>query len=152
MAGLSLLDLNPTVRLSMERFPLLDYFPGDGIGLLSLTPMHLEKVVNKVSLFSLFSSIKIIFQLQEKSYFRLQQTCRDMNEFIQNSRNISVRVERHLELHYTRTDDLWQLRSDRRDRTRKQVCIDVKSICGVRLSSIQLPAGFRFKNIPHNTF
>ena len=31
--------------------------------------------------------------MEEKSYFRLQQTCRGMNEFIRKSQNISVQVD-----------------------------------------------------------
>lgn len=53
-----------------------------------LDPCLLEKVITKVPIY-LFPS-RVHFQLDKKSYFRLQQTCHWVNEFVRRSRNISV--------------------------------------------------------------
>lgn len=57
-----------------------------------LASSHLEKVIKKVFLVLIFT-FWTIFQLDYKSYFRLRQTCREVKEFIHNSRNISVHME-----------------------------------------------------------
>ena len=92
MATFSLFDLKPQWSLSIERFPLLDYFPIEGnFPLLDLNPTLLEKVINKVSpLFSIHPNKGLQFTMD--SYLPLQQTCRDMYEFIRSSHNISVSV------------------------------------------------------------
>lgn len=66
--------------IAMAGFPIFD-----------LNPVFMEKVINKVFLFSTFFYFDV-FQLKEKSYFRIQQTCRGMGEFIRNSSNISVLI------------------------------------------------------------
>lgn len=64
----------------MDKFPLFD-----------LNPNHLESVINKVFLHSIFCT-RSAFQLEDKSYFKLQQTCRDVGDFIRSSSNISVHL------------------------------------------------------------
>lgn len=64
--------------------------------LLDLEQQLLEKVITKVGLLlSIYLFSLLIFQVTEKSYFRLRETCSGMDEFIKASTNISVRLDRH---------------------------------------------------------
>lgn len=51
----------------------------------------LERVFTKVSPLIILFPIRT-FQLDGNSYFRLQQTCRDVKEFIQKNKNICVHL------------------------------------------------------------
>ena len=63
-----------------------------GFALFSLPPILLEKVITKVTLSLLRFISKEMFQIDSKGYFRLQQTCHSVGEFIRQCGNISVRL------------------------------------------------------------
>lgn len=48
------------------------------------------KLTDELKVFFPFPQSITLFQLGEKSYFRLQQTCRDMEEFVRTNRNIWI--------------------------------------------------------------
>lgn len=63
-----------------------------GFLLLTIHPTLLERVTNKVS-FSSYPNLEKFFQLEEDSYFRIQQTCSDVYNFIRTNPNISVHIK-----------------------------------------------------------
>ena len=62
-----------------------------GFPLLTVFPTLLERIITKVS-FLVLSLSRDLFQVGVKSYFRLQQFCHEVNDFIHGSSNISARL------------------------------------------------------------
>lgn len=71
--------------------------------------------------------------MKGESYISLQQTCHNMAEFIQNSRNISVLFDDYIGLRLE-NGNLFQLFTQGQINT-----IDIKSLYGIRLDSLTLP-------------
>lgn len=69
-----------------------------------------------------------MFQFDESSYFRLQQTCRAVNELIRSSRSISVHVANRYTLQFNAGRFV-----NRRD-SRK---IDPEALYGTRLRELE---------------
>ena len=108
--------------------------------LIELHRILLEKVITKVFLL-IFCVHKIFFQLKDKSYFRLQQTCRGVREFIHSCRKISVHME---SITFASVKDFYCHDSVAQFSLRtigQKWLVDADSLYGVRLKSINLPLG-----------
>ena len=88
----------PVLSVQMAGFPLS-----------TLNPILLEKVIQKVCFNSLFLIIRT-FQLDLKSYYRLQQTCPKMMDFILTTPKLSLSIwsNRRYGLEYNRTTCSWE--------------------------------------------
>lgn len=130
----------PISRFLFHSYLLLFFERMDVFRLADLDTFLLEKVITKVFIYLFLLSYEI-FQLEGKSYFRLQQTCREMKEFIRKNRNISVYVDDivFLELigsscqfHSTGSTMKW----------RAKKLFDMEGLYGTRLRGLHTPGGF----------
>lgn len=110
-----------------------------GFPLFELHSTLLEKIITKV-LFSLYFSLnKIYLQIEGKGYLHLQQTCKDMAEFVRANRNIRVCVNENGWLEWKR---------EKNEPVEAMACyiqgisVDVETLYGVRFAQLSPPGWF----------
>lgn len=72
--------------------------------------------------------------MNERSYFRMQQTCREINEFIRTNRHISVNSNSIQEIGYNKEKSLWHLIN----RYKQEELIELSVIYGIRIGTLVL--------------
>lgn len=108
-----------------------------------LDPYLLEKIFTKVFSFIFIIISKKPFQLDTKSYFRMQQTCRGMAEFIRKNCNISVHMRGEKKASYRVEFDrneppqLRWLNGSVFDLNASEM--EIEAFYGIRIDSIDLP-------------
>ena len=106
--------------------------------LLDISPHLRVKVINKVSFFSSF--YLEYFQLRIKEYSRLRQTCRGVNEFIQSSPHIAVRMSNlHTFVCYDAATNSCRFVVEKDNSGKKNVSAD--ALYGIRVGELRLRHG-----------
>lgn len=99
-----------------------------------LDPIHLEKIITKVVF--LFSVVIAVFQLEEKSFFRLHQTCRGVHEFMRTSQKAVVHLWIYRQFKFKVNKDGSQGFVYLDGGKSKKVCAE--QLCGARLGILSL--------------
>lgn len=94
--------LNICIQLTCPLISQMAAFP-----LIYLPSLLLEQVATKVPSFLFFSHPRL--QLECSGYFRLQQTCKAMEEQFQVNRNINMKVSSNCSMHVTWNNNQLQL-------------------------------------------
>lgn len=106
-----------------------------GFPLFAVQPELLAKIINKVFLSFIYFSSGEIFQFDETSYFRAQQTAREVNEFIRSCRSISVRVDGRYVLRTKKDQPSYRLYC-----LDRKIDIDLECFYGTRVKQLR-PVG-----------
>lgn len=101
--------------------------------LLSVYPDLLGKILSKVLFLFIILSRKI-FQFEEKSYYRLQKTGKDANEFVHKCRTVVVHSREQVVVEYGEAWSTWGFVVSRY----KATVVDVQSLYGIRLNALEL--------------
>ena len=92
-----------------------------------LDPVLLEKIITKVLFLCIFLLKERIFQVESKSYFRLQQTCHGVEEIIRRSPNIRIHLDGIYNFRFNKDTTSWRLSS-----------VDINVFQGIRIKTVSV--------------